>query len=240
MLQSSLESCVATIISGRAGAGKTTVATEFAHVCQRQTAWYKVDATDFEAAVFFEYLVTSIQQQRPQFNEGAVLSLARDSNQDDIPLLAETLVYELIEADGGPLLIVIEDIHLICDTDWLVPFLRRFLPLLPGNIHVLITSRTLPPAPLWRMRSKQTLRVIEESVLAFTWEEAARLFGSYGLSESSARQAFNSTHGRAATLTLQVLEAHKIAMEILSSDSAPAAVNEPGNTGLTFRTGYFD
>jgi len=62
----------------------------------------------------------------------------------------------LIEDEGKPLPIVIEDLHLVCDTDWLVPFLDRLLPLAPREVHLLITSRTLPPAPLWRMRSKQT------------------------------------------------------------------------------------
>jgi ATP/maltotriose-dependent transcriptional regulator MalT len=65
-------------------------------------------------------------------------------------------------------LVVIEDLHLVSDSDWLVPFFSRLLPLLPSEVHVLITSRSLPPAPLWRMRSKQSLVVIDEARCAFT------------------------------------------------------------------------
>lgn len=59
----------------------------------------------------------------------------------------------------------------------------------------------MPPAPLWRMRSKQTLSVIEEEALAFTREEAIELFGSYGLSSEQATIAIDHAHGRAAALT---------------------------------------
>jgi ATP/maltotriose-dependent transcriptional regulator MalT len=65
---------------------------------------------------------------------------------------------------------------------------------------MLITGRSLPPAPLWRMRSKQTLCVVEEPTLLFTKLEATRLFSSYGLSQAQASAAFNETHGRASTL----------------------------------------
>jgi len=87
------------------------------------------------------------------------------------------------------LLIIIEDLHLIYDADWVVPFFHRLLPLLPADIHLIITCRSLPPAPLWRLRSKQMLRVIDENELAFTLKETARLFETYGLSEEHARIA---------------------------------------------------
>jgi ATP/maltotriose-dependent transcriptional regulator MalT len=65
---------------------------------------------------------------------------------------------------------------------------------------MLIMGRSLPPAPLWRMRSKQTLCVIEESDMAFTQEEAKRLFASYGLKEGQAFAGLAQTRGRAASL----------------------------------------
>ena len=56
----SLSCCSATIISGRAGTGKTALAVEFARSTGRATAWYKVDAADGDLSVFFKYLVESI------------------------------------------------------------------------------------------------------------------------------------------------------------------------------------
>jgi LuxR family transcriptional regulator, maltose regulon positive regulatory protein len=199
-LHGSLANCTSTIINGRAGTGKTLLAADFARRSGRRVAWYKVDASDGDLQVFFKYLAASVQQWRTGFGHEALMQLVSAATLDDIPLLAEAFVYELLEQKGEPLLIVIDDLHLVYDADWVVPFFRRLLPLLPVEAHMLITGRSLPPAPLWRMRSKQTLCVIEEPTLLFTQLEATRLFGSYGLSETQSSAALKQTHGRASTL----------------------------------------
>lgn len=199
-LQTSLASCTSTIINGRAGTGKTLLATDFALRCGRRVAWYKVDSSDTELSVFLQYLVESVRAYRPEFGRETLAQLVETASLEDIPLLAEAFVYELLETGGNPMLIVLEDLHLIYDAEWVVPFFRRLLPLLPADAHMLITGRSLPPAPLWRMRSKQTLCVIEEQEIAFTAEETRKLFEDYGLSDSQAALAFKQTRGRAGML----------------------------------------
>lgn len=199
-LEKSVSSGTSTIITGRAGSGKTALALDFADNCGRPVAWYKVDAPEADPSLFFQYLIASIREQQPGFGASALMPLIRDE-MERITWLTDAFVYELAEGDSaGPLLIVIEDLHLIFDSDWLVPFFSRILPLLPSEVHVLITSRSLPPTPLWRMRSKQFLVVIEEEALAFTRAEAVSLFESYGLSMEEANIALDHTHGRAAAL----------------------------------------
>ena len=200
VLHGSVSNCTSTIINGRAGTGKTLLAADFAHRCGRRVSWYKVDATDGELSVFFKYLIESVRQWRPGFGRHALMTMVEVATLEDIPMLAEAFVYELLEQKGEPLLIVVDDLHLVYDAEWVVPFFRRLLPLLPAEAHVLITGRSLPPAPLWRMRSKQTLCVIEEPTLSFTELETKRLFASYGLTESQAAAALKQTRGRAATL----------------------------------------
>lgn len=199
LLENSLQSCTSTIISGRAGTGKSTVALDFALTCGREVAWYKVDAPEGDLEIFFQYLIASIRKQRPGFG-ARLMPLIGTAGPDQNSLLAEAFVYELVEGDGDPLLIVIEDLHLVCDSAWLVPFFKRLMPLLPSDVHMLITSRTMPPAPLWRMRSKQTLSVIEEETLAFTRQETIELFEKYRLSPEHASIALDHTHGRATAL----------------------------------------
>src|SRR5687768_1645541 len=168
MLDRSLSAGTSTIVSGRAGTGKTGLALDFANKCRRRVAWYKVDAPEVDATLFFHYLIATIREQRPGFGAGSLMPLVEKVDLDHIDWLADAFVFELADdADFKPLLLVIEDLHQVSDADWLVPFFTRFLPLLPSDVHALITSRSLPPAPLWRMRSKQSLVVIDEETLAF-------------------------------------------------------------------------
>ncbi len=199
-LAKSLTTCNSTIICGRSGTGKTFLATQFAQCCGRSVAWFKVDTTDIELPIFFHYLVSSLEAHFPGNGFKSLMPLAASVTRDHTSVLAEGLVYELLQHEIKPLLLVIEDLHLVCDSDWVVPFFRRLLPLLPSYMHILITSRTMPPAPLWRMRSKQTLAVLEEETLAFTKTEAFKLFETYGLTSEHAGIALDHTHGRAAAL----------------------------------------
>jgi LuxR family maltose regulon positive regulatory protein len=198
-LGESLEGCNSTIVAGRAGTGKTMLATDFARRSGRRVAWYKLDAPDSELSVFLRHLCASLAKARPGFGAKTLERLGADASADDVPLAVEYLVYELLES-SEPVLVVIDDLHLVYDAEWVVPFFRRWLPLLPREAHVMLLGRSLPPTPLWRMRSKQTLCVLEEETLAFTPEEARALYASYGLPCAGADAALRETRGRAATL----------------------------------------
>ena len=198
-LRESMEDCNSTIVAGRAGTGKTMLATDFARHSGRRVAWYKLDAPDSELSVFLRHLCASLGRARPGFGEKTLERLGASAEPDDVPLAVEYLVYELLESNE-PALVVIDDLHLVYDAEWMVPFFRRWLPLLPPEVHVILLGRSLPPTPLWRMRSKQTLYVLEEETLAFTLEEARALYASYGLPSERADAALRETRGRAATL----------------------------------------
>ena len=200
LLEENLASYNATIINGRAGSGKTILAADFARYARRPVSWYKVDAADFRLRDFMEYLFESLSRQRPAIDPGSLLEFADSPLSDRAELLAESLVFRLSETNSEPLLVVIEDLHLVYDADWVVPFFHRLLPLLPADVHVQITCRSMPPTPLWRMRSKQTLLVIDESELAFTQDETIEWFKRRGLDERQARFAWIRTNGRSGAL----------------------------------------
>jgi LuxR family transcriptional regulator, maltose regulon positive regulatory protein len=209
-LWDNLESCHATVINSRAGTGKTMLAIDFVQRYVRRAAWYKVDAPDMSLPVFMEYLVASVARVRPGFGR---LTLERQAQsfgtgriggtgvrgESDVAGLAEAFVYDL-ERKAESLVLVMDDLHLIYDADWVIPFFHRLLLLLPAEIHMLILGRGLPPAPMWRLRSKQRLFVINEQMLAFTQTEAEELFSGYGLGAEDARSALKRTGGRAADL----------------------------------------
>ena len=84
---------------------------------------------------------------------------------DSINNTADAFVFQLSETKGEPLLIVIEDLHQVYDAEWLVAFFRRLLPLLPSDVHALITCRSLPPTRhaqrIWRPQPWQAAAVRE-------------------------------------------------------------------------------
>jgi len=193
-----------TMLCGRAGTGKSVLAVETARRSGRKTAWYKVDSLDTDHRVFLRYLSTSICRQMPEMELGQLITFSEQAHLGDLEVAAEMLVYRLIELADTPLLIVIDDLHLVYDSPWVIPFFGRLLPLLPSRVHLLFAGRSLPPTPLWRMRSKQNLNVIDETVLTFTYEETANLFEHYKVSLKSSEQSIedilNQTRGRAAKI----------------------------------------
>jgi len=216
-LRENLESCHATVINGRAGTGKTMLAVDFVRRYVRRAAWYKVDAPDMSLPVFMEYLVASVARVRPGFGRQTLELQAQSFGTDgigragargdsDVAGLAEAFVYDL-ERKSEPLVLVIDDLHLIYDADWVISFFHRLLLLIPTNVHMLILGRGLPPAPMWRLRSKQRLFVVTEQMLAFTQTEAEELFSGYGLSSEEASSAIKRTGGRAADLHAAAIQA---------------------------------
>ena len=199
LIEQSRGAASATILTGRSGAGKTILAADYVRKSAAAVAWFDVDATDILFPVFLRYFTASIKCSRPKFDEEALSARAQAATEAEIPAIAEELV-ERLQVDCEPLLIVLDNLHLIYDAAWVAPFLQRLLPLLPCESHLLILSRTLPPAPLWRLRSKQRLIVCDEATLAFTKEEAEELFLSYGLSTELAEKTWRTTHGRAAAM----------------------------------------
>jgi LuxR family maltose regulon positive regulatory protein len=213
-LRENLESRHATVINGRAGTGKTMLAVDFVRRHVGRAAWYKVDAPDMSFPVFLEYLVASVARICPGFGLQTLERQARISgigrngigSEFDITTMAEAYVYDL-ERQAEPFVLVIDDLHLIYDAEWVIPFFHRLLQLIPAGKHILILGRGLPPAPMWRLRSKQRLFVITEQMLAFTQTEAEELFSAYGLGVEEAGLALKQTGGRSADLHAAAIRA---------------------------------
>ena len=199
-LEQSAWTCLSTLVVGRAGTGKSVAAIDTAARCDRRVAWYTVDASDGDFRRFAHYLFEALDVRKRGSAWSLLPRLDTTPAEEVAPALAECILIELFDWLDKPSLFVIEDLHLVYDEPWFGPFITRFLPMLPLNVHVLVTARGLPPAPLWRLRSKQALSVVDEETLAFTEEEAVQLFARYGLGQDVARVAARTTRGRAAQL----------------------------------------
>jgi LuxR family maltose regulon positive regulatory protein len=188
----------ATLLSGRAGTGKTTIAAEFA-LGQPNAIWYSIDPTDSSWSTFSVYFRTALLGTRPP--------AASRKTVPNIPEQAE--IAEFLTSSFGSTrrgrkprsnLIVLDDIHHLFDAVWFDNFFQQLIATLPPSTHLLMTCRSKPPAPLWRLRSKQVLNVIDEGLMEFTLEEGEQLCRLLGLPESLAADAQRRSFGRISKL----------------------------------------
>lgn len=165
-------------------------------------AWYSVESADAEWNVFANYFASCVLRAvGSKIKVREFISTDRDASQSAIAtllidLMAEAQTMLLHE----PLLIVLDGIHHLFDAPWFGQFFELLLSSLPENTNLLLLCRSKPPGPLWRMRSKQQLNVIDEKVLAFDLGETVRLTTKLGLKRSDAERAHSTTFGRASKL----------------------------------------
>jgi LuxR family maltose regulon positive regulatory protein len=212
-LENSLKQTSATLVCGRAGTGKTTLAVDFAESCNRTLAWYTVETADNDWTVFLNYLIASFDKHRAICQKKDLKEFVGGMDETNVALVTESIAAWLaVAASEKPLLIVLDDVHLVFDAVWFEEFFRSLVMSLTPDIELLLLSRSQPSLPLWRLRSKQMLSVIEEDLLNFTEAEAIELFALSGLSANLAKAAHDQFFGRAAKLC-QIAEMLKNANE---------------------------
>jgi len=196
LLEKNSEQFGATLITGRSGTGKTALASDFAQKYE-QVAWYSIGATDCNWKVFSSHLQAS-------FNESCLTLKSNDNfnaMETEIARFVESLFSRLsIIGKKKPLLIVLDDVHHIFDCDWFNNFFSTLIYSLTPDTHLLMLSRSQPPLPLWRLRSKQVLGVVEEKLLALTCEEIEDLYNEHGLSKEEAEKFYKESFGRISKL----------------------------------------
>ena len=202
LLEKSCRQFGATVLSGRAGTGKTTVAAGFASR-YREIAWYSVESADSDWNVFSHYINAALMKTRA-FGLDADVSIFETENisrsEEVSRFVSELFSRQVTGSRNSPLLIVLDDIQHLFDADWFNDFFTLMLHSLAPEVHLLMLCRSKPPMPLWRLRSKQRLNVIDEKLLAFSAEEAERLYREHGLTGDAAKNAHRASFGRASKL----------------------------------------
>lgn len=181
-----------TLLSGRARTGKTMAAADLARGYDR-VAWYSVESTDIDWALFSRYFQAAVENA--QGTRSQPIAPATGS-QIAISSFLGDLLGPGINESGSPMLIVVDDIHHVFDAPWFSDLFNLLLFSVLPNSHLLFTCRSKPSLPLWRLRSKQLLNVIDEKVLAFDQTETAQFVKANGYPVSSAKTAHKQSFGR--------------------------------------------
>jgi LuxR family maltose regulon positive regulatory protein len=149
-----------TLISAPAGFGKTTLVVDGLNQLPgdlqiyqpEHSGWISLDDEDNEPSRFMQYLVAAIQAVSPGF--GVDLQSALDQGpHPDIQAITRELLNQVADL-GKPLLIVLDDYHLIQNPK-IHQILQTSIDYLPPQIHLILTTRQDPPLslPRWRARS---------------------------------------------------------------------------------------
>jgi len=200
-LDRSLSRFAATLVSGRAGTGKTSIGAAYART-RKRVAWFTVESSDSDWNVFASYLAASVH--RVAESKKAVGDSLHAVTNSSPAAMARFLyviasVLETDEKDDRPLL-VLDGVHHLFDADWFGGFVNILQPSLSEIADVLLLCRSRPPNPLWRLRSKQQLDVIDERTLVFDRDETVLLLTQAGRSQAEAARIHAETFGRVSKL----------------------------------------
>ena len=200
-LDRSLSHFAVTLVSGRAGTGKTSIAAAYART-RKRAAWVTVESSDIDWNVFASYVAASALRavgSKKTVRDSPLAVTNSSSSAMAIFLYKIASVLETAEGDHRPLL-VLDGIHHLFDADWFSGFFNILQPSLSETADVLLLCRSRPPNPLWRLRSKQQHDVIDEKTLAFDRNETILLLKRVGHSHAEATRIHAETFGRVSKL----------------------------------------
>jgi LuxR family transcriptional regulator, maltose regulon positive regulatory protein len=176
-LRANLEQPV-TLVAAPAGSGKTTLVADFVRTEARQFVWYQLDRTDADPSVFLGYVAQGLRQVVPDFGE-ATLAYLRQSAAElsaQPERAADVLLNEILDSVDSRVVFVLDDYHHLGTDTAVHRAVDRLLAYLPDVLHVIITSRDVPPLSLSRLRAHNALTIIDREELLFTDEETQELF----------------------------------------------------------------
>ena len=167
-----------TLVTAPAGSGKTTLVADFVRAHALQFVWYQLDPTDADPLVFLEYLAHGVRQAVPGFGD-VTLSYLRQADGEAArqPARAvDVLLNEVLQEVSSQLVVVLDDYHHLGRETTVHAVLDRLISYLPDVMHVIVVSRDVPPLALSRLRSQDSLAIIDRQELLFTDEETRELF----------------------------------------------------------------
>jgi LuxR family maltose regulon positive regulatory protein len=167
-----------TLVTAPAGSGKTTLVADFVRAHARQFVWYQLDRGDADPLVFLEYLAHGVGQAVPGLGD-ATLSYLRQSADETArqPARAvDVLLNEVLREVSQQLVVVLDDYHHLGRETAVHAVLDRLISYLPDVMHVIVVSRDVPPLALARLRSQDSLAIIDRQELLFTDGETRELF----------------------------------------------------------------
>jgi LuxR family transcriptional regulator, maltose regulon positive regulatory protein len=162
-----------TLVSAPAGYGKTTLLAQWLQAGDAglTIAWVSLDEQDNDPVRLWRHIVEALRLAAPEEDIGAdVLEGMSVTGRRLIETSLPKLVNGLAEL-SCEVVLVLDDYQLVTEDDCHAS-VAFFVEHLPGNAHLVLSSRTDPPLPLGRWRARGEMDEVRTEQLAFSEEEA--------------------------------------------------------------------
>lgn len=183
-------------IAGEPGAGKSTLAAAWASMRSGRVLWYRVDGADADPGVAFGYFTALARSTR----RGARLPIYRGRDVEKLDVFSRTFFRAFFDVVPAATTLVLDDAHAAAGTDF-DTLLGAVVREAPADVALLIASRKDPDGPLLEDVARGTLRIVDSGALAFTVDEATKLFAR-SVDAATARELQARTNGWAAGMLL--------------------------------------
>lgn len=169
------------LLAAPAGFGKTSALIALAHAREQSgqaVVWLSLGAGDDEPSRFLLQLIEALANLLPGFGNEA-LAYLQNTMRVPVSAVIESLLVELLQLQTSVLL-VLDDLHLIQDTE-LLGALNRLIKFAPEGFTLAIGSRSQPALNLATLRAKGLLVEIGEQELRLSKAEARDYLQRCGL-----------------------------------------------------------
>jgi LuxR family transcriptional regulator, maltose regulon positive regulatory protein len=216
-------SCLLTVVTGPAGAGKTMALALWAAAEPGPVAWLDLDEYDDRPGVFWSYVTAALS--RSGVAAAKVSPAAARGQASDHELLLR--LASALAAAGPPVTLVLDDLHLLAGAK-VVDGLDYVLRNAGAGLRLVVSSRMDPLLPLHRYRLAGQLAEIRARDLAFSGAETGLVLAQHGVSLSAGALECltRRTEGWAAGVRLAALsmgthpDPDRFARELGAEDSA--------------------
>lgn len=183
-------------VTGPAGWGKTQLLASWvpSPQCPLRAAWLTIERSDTDPHLFWPAVMAALSRARVE------------DRVTERPVDSVVPVVEVLLSAEHPLLLVLDDVHLI-EGSPVEPELARLLQHLPPRVRLVLSGQYLPALPLARLRVEHKVFAVTGKDLAFTADESAAMLAEYGIdvSEQIASALCDRTEGWSAGLRLAAL-----------------------------------
>jgi ATP/maltotriose-dependent transcriptional regulator MalT/DNA-binding SARP family transcriptional activator len=166
------------LVSAPAGYGKTTLLVDFATDTELPICWYSLDSSAQEPRVFLEHFIACIQTKFPGFGEHTIQALdgVMEFTGEGLNPVLVSLVNEILAEIPEYFGIILDDFHLVEQSQMVTQFVTHFLEDAPENCCLIVAGRTVPGRlPIVALASKQQVAGLGSNDLRFTAEEVETL-----------------------------------------------------------------